>query len=129
MEALVSVAETLAFAFFLVMVVERVTEFVVKPLIGNILKLAGQSEETTAEKLGNILPFVTAVMGATLSYGFGIDLFAGLAASAGLEPAAWLTQLLTAIVLGGGSNLLHDLWPGQYPPIELEIDESAVIRG
>ncbi len=34
-----------------------------------------------------------------------------LAAGVGLEPAAWATRLLTALVVAGGSNLLHDLWP------------------
>jgi hypothetical protein len=47
----------------------------------------------------------------------------GVAAAAGLEPAAWLTKLLTALVVAGGSNLLHDLWPtgGQLEPLQLEI--------
>ncbi len=40
-----------------------------------------------------------------------MDLFAGLAAAAGLTPAAWFTRALTAVVVAGGSNLLHDLWP------------------
>lgn len=100
--------KVLAMAFSLAMVVERVTEFVIRPLLANAMKAAGKDEA----KVGLVIPYITAIFGGLLSWGFGLDLFAGLAANAGLEPASWLTLLLTAVVAGGGSNLLHDLWPG-----------------
>lgn len=90
----------------------------IRPLVENAVKAAGREPQ---EKVGLILPYISAVMGGLLSYGFGLDLFAAMAAAAGLAPAAWLTQLLTALVVAGGSNLLHDLWP--QGPAELEFGE------
>lgn len=101
-----AVAGVLSLALFLVMVNERVTEFVLRPIVAALLKAVGKSEF-----LGDVLPYVSAALGAAISWGFGLDLFAPLAAAVGLEPAAWVTKLLTALVVAGGSNLLHDLWP------------------
>lgn len=107
MITLASVAGVLSVAFFLALVVERVMQFVIRPLLEAAMKAAGQD----VEKVGLVLPYIAAVMGGLVSYGFGLDLFAEMATAAGLEPAAWLTKLLTALVVAGGSNLLHDLWP------------------
>lgn len=125
-ETVADVASVLAMAFFLALVVERIIQFVIRPLVENAVKAAGRDPE----KVGLILPYISAVMGGLLSYGFGLDLFAAMAEAAGLEPAAWLTQLLTALVVAGGSNLLHDLWPqGQLEgEIELELEEDGRIR-
>lgn len=118
------VAQVLAFAFFLALVVERVIEFVVKPLLLGALKAALKDEERAKEKAGLVIPYVAFGFGAALAWGFGLDLFAGLAAAVGLEPATWFTLALTAIVVGGGSNLMHDLWP-QTIELEIEADLSA----
>ena len=104
MTTVANVSSVLAMAFFLALVVERVMQFVIRPLLEAAL---GKENET----IGKILPYVAAVVGGLISYGFGLDLFAGMATAAGLEPAVWLTKLLTALVVAGGSNLLHDLWP------------------
>ena len=117
--------QVLAFAFFLALVVERVIEFVVKPLIHNGVKATGQTEEEAAAKTALIIPYVAWLFGAALAWGFGLDLFAGMAAAVGLEPAPLFTQALTAIVVGGGSNLMHDLWP-QTIELEIEADLSEV---
>jgi hypothetical protein len=111
-----NVAGVLSLAFFLALVVERLIQFVIRPLLEAAL---GKENET----VGRVLPYLAALMGGLVSYGFGLDLFADMAAAAGLEPAAWLTKLLTALVVAGGSNLLHDLWPtgGQLEPLQLEI--------
>lgn len=103
-----TVAGVLSLALFLSLVNERVVEFVIKPLVEGILKAAGRSVELA----GGLIPYVAAVMGGLISYGFGLDLFAPLAVAVGLEPAAWVTKGLTALVVAGGSNLLHDIWPG-----------------
>jgi hypothetical protein len=106
----------LALALFLALVVERVIEFVIKPLIENLARAAGWD----GEKVGLIIPYVAAGLGAAVAWGFGLDLFADLAAAVGLTPAAWFTRALTAVVVAGGSNLLHDLWPQE---IEIETVE------
>lgn len=115
-----NVAGVLTLAFFLALVMERVMQFVIRPLIENLFKLFGWD----LEKVGLLLPYIAAVLGAVISYGFGLDLFAGMATAAGLAPAAWLTMGLTALVVAGGSNLLHDLWPasGQLEPIEIQLE-------
>lgn len=125
-DTVTDVASVLTMAFFLALVVERIIQFVVRPLIENAVKAAGSDPG----KVALILPYMSAVMGGLLSYGFGLDLFAAMAEAAGLAPAAWLTQLLTALVVAGGSNLLHDLWPqGQLEgEIELELEEDGRIR-
>lgn len=111
------VAKVLTMAFFLALVVERTIEFVIRPLLENAVKAFGWD----VAKVGLVVPYIAAICGGLLSYGFGLDLFAGMAADAGLEPAAWLTRLLTAVVVSGGSNLLHDIWPsggGTLEPFE-----------
>ncbi len=116
-----NVSGILALAFFLALVVERIIQFVVRPLLENAAKAAGWD----VERVGLILPYIAAVFGGLVSFGFGLDLFMELAAAVDLHPAAWLTQLLTAIVVAGGSNLLHDLWPdGALEPIELEFTDE-----
>lgn len=102
-----AVAGVLSLALFLSLVNERVVEFVIRPFVEAILRATGRPVESA----GRILPYLSAVMGALISLGFGLDLFAPLAVAVGLEPAAWVTQVLTAIVVAGGSNLLHDVWP------------------
>ena len=122
-ETVGSVASVLAMAFFLALVVERIIQFVIRPLIENAVKAVGRDPEGGAL----FLPYIAAVMGGLLSFGFGLDLFAGMVQAAGLTPEVWLTQLLTAMVVAGGSNLLHDLWPtgGELEPVELEVDENG----
>jgi hypothetical protein len=106
----------LALAFFLALVVERVIEFVIRPLIEAAVKAGGWD----VAKVSLILPYISAVLGAAVAWGFGLDLFADLAAAAGLTPAVWFTKALTAVVVAGGSNLLHDLWPQEIEIVELE---------
>lgn len=101
------VAGVLALAFFLSLVVERVIQFVIRPLIENLARAAGWD----VERVGLVIPYIAALLGAGVAWGFGLDLFAGLAGAVGLEPAVWFTRGLTAVVVAGGSNLLHDLWP------------------
>ena len=110
------IATVLGLAFFLALVVERVIEFVVRPLIEAAAKAAGWD----VERVSVALPYVSALLGAAVAWGFGLDLFAELAAAAGLAPAVWFTRALTAIVVAGGSNLLHDLWPREIELIEYE---------
>lgn len=118
----VGAAEVLALAFFLALVVERVIQFLVRPLIENLVKAIGKD----VEKVGLILPYVAALLGALVAWGFGLDLFADMAAAVGLTPAVWMTRGLTALVVAGGSNLLHDLWPQQFDIEFAELDDGSL---
>lgn len=117
MTNIAGVASVLTLALFLALVVERVIEFVIKPLVESLAKAAGWD----VERVSVVIPYIAAVLGAGVAWGFGLDLFADLAAAAGLSPAAWFTRALTAVVVAGGSNLLHDLWPQE---IEIELVEN-----
>lgn len=122
MASVAGVASALTLALFLALVVERVIQFVIKPLVESLAKAAGWD----VAKVGVVIPYISAALGAAVAWGFGLDLFADLAAAAGLTPAVWFTKALTALVVAGGSNLLHDLWPPQgivVEPIELTVEE------
>jgi len=62
------------------------------------------------------LMYVAWVIGGGLVLATGIDLFAGVF----VYPL--IGQVLTALVAGGGANLLNDLFDG-FRSVELEIDE------
>lgn len=57
----------------------------------------------------NFKRYVSFLFGAFLSYLFQIDLVSQLIPTTPIVP--WAGTLLTALVVGGGSNLIHDLWP------------------
>ena len=61
-ETVADVASVLAMAFFLALVVERIIQFVIRPLVENAVKAAGREPE----KVGLILPYISAVMGCLL---------------------------------------------------------------
>lgn len=82
--------------------VERLVEWLVKPFLEN-------AQETARLQ---ILRLSVLVLAGAASYLLGIDLFAPMLQSIGLSPVApWVTPLLTAVFVGGGSNFLHDIWP------------------
>jgi hypothetical protein len=112
-----TIAGVLSAALFLSLSVERVVQFVIRPLLATLVK--------DEEKAGKVLPYLSALLGGLVSWGFGLDLFAPLAAAVGLAPAAWITKLFTALVVSGGSNLLHDLWPsgGRLIPVQLDMTD------
>lgn len=53
--------------------------------------------------------YISFLSGALIGWLFQIDLVSTLIPTVPLLP--WAGTLLTALVLGGGSNLIHDLWP------------------
>lgn len=106
----------LGLALSLAFAVEKFIERVVKPLTGPLFKAAGLDDKM----ISLIIQWISFLIGALLSFGFGLDLFNLMAAAVELRPAAWLTKLCTALIVGGGSNLIHDLWPqkpstGEFP--------------
>jgi len=86
-------------ALFLAVVIERVTEAFVAPFV--------------PERYSAYIPFGTLCFGWLGALAFGIDVvtptFEALGAS---TPYPVAGQVLTGILAGGGSNLVHDLWPG-----------------
>lgn len=95
--ATVGVAFTLA--VFLALVNERLIEYFVAPIFDQ----RGWSQ---------YILYVSLATGALISLAFGIDLFGPMAAALDMQMIApWAGYILTAITVGGGSNLLHDLWP------------------
>lgn len=87
------------FASFLALLVERLVELLVKPA----MPAAGCK----------YIPHMAVAIGALIALAFGVDLLTPLAVGLGLAvPYPLVGAALTGMVIGGGSNLLHDLWPG-----------------
>ena len=95
------VAQVVLFTGLLAFVVERLVEHFVKPL----LDMQGWHVAT---------PYVALALGLAFSLLFRIDLFTPLAVAVGLQPLTpWAGLTLSGLVVGGGSNFLSDIWPGQ----------------
>jgi len=100
-EAILALGQIVLFAGFLALALERLTELLIVPF----LKRVGQEWLT---------PYLAAVVGVAAALSFGIDLFSPIAQSLGLEVAYPVAGgVCSVLVMGGGSNLLHDLWPGR----------------
>jgi len=83
---------------FLALLVERVIEIFVKPLIPEAHQ-------------GKAL-YVALVFGVALAVGFQVDAISPTLEQFGAVPLApWVGMVVTGIVIGGGGNLIHDLWP------------------
>jgi len=85
---------------FMALVLERLVELLVKPALPEAAKPA--------------VPYISAVAGLLLAFGFAIDLITPTLAQFGVVPAVdWAGKVVTGLLLGGGSNLVHDLWPSK----------------
>lgn len=89
-------------ATFLAFVNERIIEYVTRPIFDNNPKLADYKW---------VLFYVALVTGAVLSFLAGLNLLTDIVPS--INPL--VGQIVTAIVVGGGSSLLHDLFPKDKP--------------
>lgn len=99
MELLGQSVQVLMFASFLALLVERLVELLIKPA----MPPAGYK----------YIAHTAVVIGALIALAFGVDLLTPLAVGLGLAvPYPLAGAALTGMVIGGGSNLLHDLWPG-----------------
>ena len=104
--------ETLTIALFLSVVANRLTEAVVKPL---------KIKFPALDLWWLIYP--TWVLGGGLAWIAGVDLFAAYFPQAGL-----VGRLLTAVLVGGGSNLIADVFGqkrGLIVPGEIERYEGV----
>ena len=98
-DAVALLLQIFLFASLLALVVERLTEHFVKPPLSR----AGQKQ---------FAPYFALALGLFISWAFGVDLFTPLALEVGLQPfVPWVGYLLTGLLVGGGSNFLHDVWP------------------
>lgn len=82
-------------AIFLALVNERVITYFITPLFEKFWQ-DGQW----------LLLYISAVTGGLLSFAAGIDLMSGV----GIQLAHPVNLIVTAVLVGGGSNLLHDVF-------------------
>lgn len=87
-------------AIFLVLVTERLNEIVILPLLKPLLGKYPQHA-----KSAKIV--VTLLVGVALGILFQVNLFDSIGHMGASEQ---VEIYLSAIVIGGGSNLLHDIW-------------------
>lgn len=99
MDTLLQVFEA---ALFLALILERITELFIVPFVPDQFK--------------PYVPFGTLVLGLGFSLVFAVDIVTPVLESLGtVNSASWAGTVLTGVLIGGGSNLLHDIWPGDGP--------------
>ena len=83
---------------FIALVIERLVELLIKPVLPESAKVA--------------VPYIAGVLGLLAAFGFSIDLITPTLAQFDIVPSvSWAGKVVTGLLVGGGSNLLHDLWP------------------
>lgn len=117
------IAELLGFVAFVALVLERLIEhfisplvrllvLLVEPLFAKIIYLAGNGSTPRDILTAWFMSLFALVFGVTISTSFNVDIFTLLAESIGLVPTSPQTGIImTGFVIGGGSSFLHDLWP------------------
>ena len=101
-EALAILAPMIAFAGFVSLVIERTLNLILRPLLAAIPALDPYKD------------YISIVFGVAIGFLFGIDLLSPLAEMMGFSVAvSWGGVVLTGILMGGGSNLIHDIWPSK----------------
>lgn len=114
---LAGMTAVLAFALFLATVNERLVEKFLKPVLQK-----GGRESWTGQ--------VALLSGLLMSVAFGIDLFTPAAEALGISLAVpWTGVLLTGLLVGGGSNFIHDVWPGTPEAVIGEVLEITTPDG
>lgn len=99
--ALAGLTAVLAFAVLLATINERLIEQFVGPALNRV----GAGDWT-----GQVALFTG------MALAFGIDLFTPAAEALGMTlNAPWAGMALTGLLIGGGSNFIHDVWPTSAP--------------
>lgn len=114
-DGLAALGTVFGFAGFMAFAIERIIEWVVKPAALSVLAAFGWEEDEGKKALSSYIPLVSIVFGFVISLGFGIDLVSNIAQGVGLNPSPWIALVFSAVVMSGGSNLIHDLWPQSAP--------------
>ncbi len=102
-----------AAAGFLALVLERLMEYLVGPiwlfLSGFVLELLNSDSDGKGS-----LPFVAAVLGVGFSAAWSLDIISPTLQTLGWSVTeGWPGILISGLLIGGGSNLLHDIWPSK----------------
>ena len=100
--AVTSIAGAVIAAGFLGFALERIMEVFVTPVV--------------PEQYQKYTIYGTLALGILGAVAFGLDAVTPTLESMGWDPTGamtdWAGTLLTGVIIGGGSNLIHDLWPG-----------------
>jgi len=109
------VGPILALAGLLALINERTMEVLVKRLLSPIERAL----PAITDYRSDILLILSMITGALFSFSFGIDFISPLiTAVLGSSPAPVAGTLMSALVIGGGSNLLHEVWSAVRPKKE-----------
>jgi hypothetical protein len=124
-------ATALTAAAFLALLVERLVEHyfgkLAEALYGAILKKVGGPGLV---KTSGVIPYVSGLLGLALCVFFKIDLVGLALTSLGwVTPSTWAGSALTGLLVGGGSNMVHDVWPGGWQTIALQETDHDVWPG
>jgi len=96
-QALLATAQVFALAAFFAFINERIVEHYLKPF---------------SEKIGDYAQYVAGVTGLLLAIGFNIDFLSLLTVNVlGIDPIPYAGVIVSGLMIGGGSNLIHDIWP------------------
>lgn len=107
----------LLLSLILAFLAEGMTEYFFGPLFERLANWTGVPE------LGD-LRYIAALVGVGLSFGYALDVLAAL----GFESVwPWLGQLLTGIMVGRGSNYMHD-FIGMFVHLDPVADTTIDMR-
>ena len=112
--------ETLTALLVLAAFAEALVEYLVKPLVNTLANAVPALEAPPSETASGaeppppreplsardlLLRYLAAGVGIALAFSYQVDLFALFELS---PPAPWLGYLVTGIIMGRGSNFVHD---------------------
>ena len=88
---------------FMAVVVERLLQVYVRPIAARIV-----GDDITSL----VMPIVSSLGSVALALTLGLDVISPILGSFGVAVDSVIVgQVLTGLLVGGGSNLLHDIWP------------------
>lgn len=97
------VATLYGVAGFLAFANERFVEQFVKPISRPIEERLG---------IGSVSAYIALATGAALAWGAGLDLISPVLDALGVQPLVWwFGQGVSALIVGGGSHFISDIWP------------------
>ena len=122
-------------AVFLAVIVERVNEYIVVPLldvfIDTIVKFvsAVTKKQITYELVGKSRSVVITCIGFAMYWLLlGYDFMSGMLSSMGVVVLAWQGSMLSALLISGGSNFVHDTFKYVQSKKDSTKEELELIR-
>ncbi|MBU0491322.1 MAG: hypothetical protein KKA73_13575 [Chloroflexi bacterium] len=107
------IALLLTFAVLLAIIIERLIEALVAPWLPGVVAaaVARVAPDADGARVGSWSLLATGILGGLLAaFGFQVDLISPLAVAAGAAINPALGMALTGLLIGGGSNLVHDVF-------------------